>query len=104
MDVEKVSLRHLTGISRLRAGIVGVVNILGKKLYHEKVYCKPGSFLDGPKDIKINGIKRYDLTGGKELATITDQLKNLLKDKVIITVNGEHEWEVEKIIKIRRLK
>lgn len=91
LDVEKVSMRHLDGLAKMKPAIVGITNTKYEVLLDEKIYRKPGTFLDGKKDVEVSGITRHSLEDGKPWEEVKKKVMEEVKGKMIVTVAGESD-------------
>lgn len=92
LDVEKVALLNMSGVDRIKAATVSVVDFWGNICYSEKVYHRKGSFIVNKHTERVNGFRRDDFINGKPMKTVTNELKELFKDKFIITVAAENDF------------
>lgn len=104
VDVEKVSLKALKGVSKGRAAKIAVVDIKGRTLFRSDVHHKPGTFDTSPKAVAISGIRRDDLVDAPKWEDEFDEngelikhgvhsnLKKFLKDKLVITCDGVNDF------------
>lgn len=91
-DAEHVHLKGISGVSRIRAGIVSVVKSNFEVEYFEKVYHKPGTFLDDYIIRKKSGINANSLKNGKAMAEVNMKLHETFQNKLIIVCGGDVDF------------
>ncbi|OXA40896.1 hypothetical protein Fcan01_24195 [Folsomia candida] len=91
LDVEKVNLRNVKGVARVKPGKIGIVDCNYGTIFESDVYHRPGTFLDGKKDSAgvSGGITRYSLEKAPEWMTVKSKVKKAIDKKLIITVAGQ---------------
>ncbi|OXA41479.1 hypothetical protein Fcan01_23634 [Folsomia candida] len=89
LDVEKVNLRSVKGVARVKPGKIGIVDCNYGTIFESDVYHRPGTFLDGKKDSAVSGITRYSLEKAPEWMTVKSKVKKVIDKKLVITVAGQ---------------
>ncbi|OXA55081.1 hypothetical protein Fcan01_11344 [Folsomia candida] len=89
LDVEKVNLRNVKGVARVKPGKIGIVDHKYETILESDVYHQPGAFLDGPLDSAVSGITRYSLDKLKDWLIVKRKVKDILDNKLVITVAGQ---------------
>lgn len=87
-DAEHVHLKEMQGLSRIRGGIVSVVKSNLEVEYSEKVYHRPGTFLDDWINQQKSGISANSLKNGKPMSEVKRQLQEVFEEKLIIVCGG----------------
>jgi hypothetical protein len=91
-DAEHVHLKGVTGSDRIRGGKVAVVNSVYETIYNADIYHAPGSFLCNPIMVQISGIHANSLVNGVPMKQVTREIGDLLKTKLVITVDGSTDF------------
>ena len=91
-DVEKVSIKALQGVNRMKAATVSIADFNKNIVYRATVYHKRGTFLVNSYTIKCNGFKDRSLENGKPLAVVSSEVAEILMDKLVVTCAGENDF------------
>jgi len=61
-------------------------------IFQGRIYHAAGSFIINSHTRKINGFEKHDLENGKNFEIVQEEVKKLLKNKIVLTVNGRSDF------------
>ena len=97
LDCEHVHLKDAVGRERVRAGIVSIVTYNRhsgeyEELYGAQVHWPAGSFVVNCHTLSVNGIHASALACGKPPSKVTEEVRRILKNKLVITCGGTMDF------------
>ena len=82
----------VTGEDRVKAATVSRSVNQFIEVYSAKIYWPAGSFRVNKHTRRINGFNKNSLQNGRSLAAVKEEIRKVLKDKLVITCNGAADF------------